>query len=443
MAHVDRGAAKSEPDIRFGVLSDVHLHTPGDEDTLVKAFEYFRDSGVDGVIVAGDIADNGRISQLRRFADTWNRIFPGGKGLGGRPVEKLFIYGNHEIWGMNWAIAENPEEMRRDLIASTDTRPAEVWEEVIGEPYSDFWIKNVKGFRFIGGHWTKKDQFDGLEAFLAAHKDELGGGKPFFYTQHSHPLGTCIGPWAWGRDNGASTMALSAFPNAVAFSGHSHYPLTDERSVWQGAFTSINTASLRYCSVGYSLRENMKVNTHGFRGETRKHLMEQMNTWGSRQGMLVSVYGNVLSIERRDFFAGKSLGDDWRISVPCEGDCSFAARAKKRSAPEFAADAKVAVSVENGLFAVKFPAAKTVRKCRVFEYEVTATLVEDGVDLIQAQRRVLASDFYMPESQNGPDGKCLFSPGELPLKGRTVFSVRPLDCFGLKGAPIFSAAIRT
>ena len=436
LARAEATALSGEPDVRFGVLSDVHLRNPGDEDTLVKAFEYFRDRGADGVIIAGDIADNGRISQLQRCADAWKRVFPGDKGLGGRHVEKLFIYGNHDIWGLHYAQQQDHELARKEGIAYTDERPAQVWEEVFGEPYSDFWIKNVKGFAFIGGHWTKNDQFDGLEAFLAAHAKEIDPAKPFFYTQHSHPKDTCIGPWAWGRDNGASTRALSKYPNAVAFSGHSHYPLTDERSVWQGAFTSINTASLRYCSHDLSLRENLHGNGHGFTGEKRRHLMKTLETSNGRHGMLVSVYGSLLAIERRDFVSGKSLGDDWVLSVPCRDDQSFAARAKKRSAPQFAADAKAEVAVENGLLAVRFPAAKTVKKCRVFEYEVTATLVEDGVDLVQAQRRVVANDFYLPESSEGAPGFCLFSPAELPIKGHTVFSVRPLDCFGLKGEPI-------
>ena len=438
LAHAEATALSGEPDVRFGVLSDVHLNhsRPDDHDTLVKAFEYFRDRGVYGVIVAGDIADCGRISELRRFADAWKSVFPGDRGLGGRHVEKLFIYGNHDIWGMHWSIKKDPELARKEGIAFTDERPAQVWEEVFGEPYSDFWIKNVKGFAFIGGHWTKKDQFDGLEAFLAAHAKEIDPAKPFFYTQHSHPKDTCIGPWAWGRDNGASTRALSKHPNAVAFSGHSHYPLTDERTVWQGAFTSINTASLRYCSQDLSLRENLIGNAHSFTGEKRKHLMKPLETSNSRHGMLVSVYGELLAIERRDFVSGRSLGDDWTIRVPCREDRSFAARAKERSAPQFAADAKVEVAVENGLLAVHFPAAKTVKKCRVFEYEVTATLVEDGVDLVQAQRRVVANDFHMPESPEGAPGVCLFSPDELPIKGHTVFSVRPLECFGRKGAPI-------
>jgi predicted phosphodiesterase len=425
------------PDLKFGVLSDVHLKNPGDEVTLVKAFEYFRDSKVDGVMIAGDIADTGRISEFKRCIDAFNRVFPGGNRPDGEKVEKLFIYGNHDIYGWSWIKKNNPEEAMRDGIGYEDSRPAKIWEEIVGEPYSDFWIKNVKGFTFIGGHWTKSDQFNGLGAFLKAHEKEIDPSKPFFYTQHSHPKNTCIGPWAWGHDNGISTQALSAYPNAVAFSGHSHYPLTDERSVWQGTFTSINTASLRYCSFDYSLRENIDGTSYGFNGEKRKHLMSRVNTGDSRHGMIVSVYGHELVIERRDFLAGTSLGDDWVISVPVEGDNSFAARAAKRTPPQFTPGSVPSVRLDGKFIHINFPGAKSVNKCRAFEYEVTATLVEDEVDLVQVQRRVMARDFHKPETPSGVPGSCVLSLDEIPIKGNTVFSVRPVDCFGLKGEPIY------
>ena len=50
--------------------------------------------------------------------------------------------------------------------------------------------------------------------------------------------------------------------------------------------------------------------------------------------------------------------------------------------------------------------------------------------------RVLAPDFARAESSPGAPGSCVLSLAEVPVKGRTVFSVRPLDCFGLKGAAI-------
>ncbi len=90
---------KNEPDIRFGVVSDVHLLRPGHAEMLEKAFVYFRERDVDAVVIPGDIADTGRISELRRCADVFKRVFPKAAGRDGRRVEKVFIYGNHDIWG--------------------------------------------------------------------------------------------------------------------------------------------------------------------------------------------------------------------------------------------------------------------------------------------------------------------------------------------------------
>nr|MCR5752911.1 hypothetical protein [Kiritimatiellia bacterium] len=43
--------------VSFGVMSDVHIQKPGDEAHLLKALRFFRERRVDGVMVAGDIAD--------------------------------------------------------------------------------------------------------------------------------------------------------------------------------------------------------------------------------------------------------------------------------------------------------------------------------------------------------------------------------------------------
>ncbi len=459
------GAAK----VRFGVISDVHIQEPGDEKHLLDALRFFRERGADGVMVAGDIADRGRISQLKIFADAWYSVFPDDRGLGGRKVEKLFIYGNHDIWGYSWGAKNDPELAKRDGIGYDDARPARVWEELFHEPYSDFWIKNVKGYSFIGGHWTKKDNFDGLDAFLRAHEKELDPSKPFFYTQHAHPKDTCYGTWAWGHDNGASTRALSRFPNAVAFSGHSHYTLTDDRSIWQGAFTSINTASMKYSSHDYSLRDNLDgVNSCGYQGEKgrpKPHPRVCVGRWqdadigGSgdvnlmqgRQGMLVSVYDDSMTIERREFVTGHSLGDDWVIPLPVgagEKPYAYDEQTRRKVAPEFGADAKVAVSFvedENKdigrAVQIDCPRAEDRGGCRVFDYEVTATLVEDDVDLVQVQRRFIAPDFFLPPERRIPSCRFRLALADLKLKGRYRFGVTPVESFGKKGRTIWSALV--
>ena len=441
-------AAAGGAKMKLGVLSDIHLNKEGDEDTLLAALTYFRDHGVDGVLIAGDIADTGRVSQMKRCADCWYKIFPEGKAPDGRPVEQLFVYGNHCVTAWKWgnAFKDDEEGAKVEALGYAENR-ARVWEELFHEPFAPIWFKRVKGYPIIGAHWEERAGGIQIESFMAAHAKELDPAFPLIYTQHAHPKDTCFGTWSWGHDDGRSTRALSPYPNAIAFSGHSHYSLTDERTVWQGAFTSINTSSLRYTSLDLALRENAPGNSSGYRGEKRKHAMDKLDTYNGRQGMLVALFDDHVAIERREFVNGKSLGDDWVFPLPCAETKPFAyaAHAKRRTAPQFAEGAEVKVATRknekgNSRVDITFPAAETRGKCRVFEYEVTAVLLEDDVDLVQLQRRVLAPDFHLPETKPGKPGICTLAASDLPLKGHYRFDVRPIECFGLKGNPIHALA---
>ena len=449
-------AAMPGAKLKLGILSDVHIRNPGDEAPLMKAFSHFRDAGVDGVMIAGDIADTGRRDQLQLCADCWYKAFPGDKAPDGRHVEKLFVYGNHDMFGWKWSNKElrdaDPESYKVWGIGY-EGNPAKIWEELFNEKYEPIWMKDVKGYAVIGAHWMENDNSNykcggiEIEEFMKRRGKELDPSLPFFYAQHPHPRDTCFGSWAWGHDDGRSTRALSPFPNAVAFSGHSHYTLTDERTVWQGAFTSINTSSLKYASTDYALRENMPGNSFGYGKDTgRKKAMPMLGTGAGKQGMVMSVYGDHIAIERREFVTDKTLGDDWVIPLPCAESKPFAyaEHAKKRVAPEFDAGAEVkavAKTVElkgekMDVIEVTFPPARTRSKCRVFEYEVTATLVADDVDLVQLQRRVMAPDFHLPETADGVPGKCNIAKAELPPRGIIRIDVRPIECFGHKGSTI-------
>jgi len=440
-----------KPLARLGVISDIHIHglTPNWRAAFLKALRFFRDRGADGVVVAGDMADNGRIDQLQAVAEDWFSVFPDGKGPDGRKVEQLFVYGNHDasVWGPAADKMKTDPEFAATRLCRDAATKAKTWEDCFHEEYKPIWMKNVNGITVVGAHWQDHLR---IEDYMKEHGREIDPRLPFFYVQHAHPKDTCFGAWAWGHDNGASTRALSSFPNAVALSGHSHYSLTDERTVWQGAFTSINTGSLRYSSHDYSMRENAcNFNGFGYKGETRKHVMKQLATGDGKHGMLFSVFADRIEIERRDFESDcLPLGDDWIVPIPAaaDGPMSYARRAAKRSAPEFADGAEVKVRPAEGKDGVKcmevsFPAAQPVDGCRVNEYEVTATLVEDDFDLVQAQRRVLAPGFNLPLKNSAKPGSCLFSRDELP-KGHYVFSVRPIECFGRKGKAIASAICR-
>ena len=172
----------------IGVISDIHVRARTGQfgtEHLIKALTWFRDRGVDGVVIAGDLADDGLVSQLHHVADAWNAVFPKGSG-----VEKLFVYGNHDIEGLSYNSKLKPAP--EDIIA---TDRAAAWEKAFGEPYEPIWRKTIKGYAFIGAHWVSWKGVPEIERYMAEHADELRGDKPFFY----------IPPW---RFRGIRTIRL-------------------------------------------------------------------------------------------------------------------------------------------------------------------------------------------------------------------------------------------
>ncbi len=438
----------TEPDMRFGVVSDVHVREATGRygtEALSKAFAWFRDQGVDGVVIAGDMADYGLVAQLQCVADAWESAFPGGKGLSGKSVEKLFIYGNHDIEGFKYPkIKPAPE-------CTIAADRAAAWERVFKEPYAPIWKKTVKGYTFIGAHWDGWKGVPAIEPYMKEHAAELRGDRPFFYIQHPHPKNTCHGQWAWGRDDGFAGRALSQFPNAIAFSGHSLHPLTDERSIWQGAYTSIGTASLRYIDPIYG-REN--AGPHALDDLKQMPFIDQFS---GKEGMIVSVYGDRIVVERRDFVYDGKLGADWIIPLPAAKakPFDFTVRAANAVAPQFPEGAKVSVSGPadgkdrkgraSKQLTVTFPAAlHDAVHARAYDYEVVAEVEECDFRRVACTKRVYSPAYFLAPEREPKTVSCVFSLIELNTRKGSYFSptvrflVRAAETFGKKSEAITS-----
>ena len=436
-----------DANLRIGVISDIHVRARTGQfgtEHLVKALTWFRDRGVDGVVIAGDMADDGLVSQLQHVADAWNAVFPKGSG-----VEKLFVYGNHDIEGPSYNSKLKPAP--EDIIA---TDRAAAWEKAFGEPYEPIWSKSVKGYTFIGAHWVAWKGVPDIERYIQERSGELRGERPFFYIQHPHPANTCHGPWAWGHDEGFATRALSRFPNAVAISGHSHHPLVDERCIWQGEFTSVGASSLRYVEPVFG-RENS-----GPSANADLKQMPPIDMFSEKQGMLISVYDDRMVIERRDFSNDGKLGEDWVVPVPARGDSPlrFDVRAAAAKPPQFPADAKVSVAGPldgkdrkgrpTRQLIVTFPSAMTGEGLtRAYDYEVAAEVEECGTRRIAVTKRVYSPGFFnMPECES-KTVKCVFALSELGTRKASYltptvrFRVRAAESFGKAGEAICSDAI--
>ena len=254
------------PRLTLGIVSDIHIRLVRKngkdsfegEERFRRALEWFRDQGVDGVTASGDLADHGLVEELEAVGRAWRSVFPGDEAPDGRRVERLFVYGNHDWEGFKYGNAAK-QMFGEDLAAHTIRSDlAAAWKKAFGEEYSPVWRKEVRGYTFVGAHWTA-DRCRGCDEIGVPQAPEwfrengssIDPSKPFFYLQHPPPKDTCHGPWLWGHDDGRITAALSRYPNAIALTGHSHATLSSERAIWQGSFAAIDVGSLSYTGLSF------------------------------------------------------------------------------------------------------------------------------------------------------------------------------------------------
>jgi hypothetical protein len=304
----------------------------------------------------------------------------------------------------------------------------------------------VKGYDFISSEWKDgKSGFKEAEAWFAANGASLDPKKPFFVFTHYPFSGTTS---CSGGGDAYSGEIFRKFPNAVTFTGHCHWTLNDERSIWQGEFTAIAVPSMSYTTIpgGYengadSRRGNPKASM--MKIPARPELREA-------QGYLVSVFDDRMEVERRDFTEGVEAAPAWIVTPPAAAASryAFANTEKRTPVPEFPEGAAVSANVCNtedrdGHWAImmrlEFPSARA-RKGRVYDYEVRIEM-EDGA--VPTVKRFLAPAFYRLERDEPARQNFLFNAMALPETGKYRFRVYPRNCFGECGKPIESKVFQS
>lgn len=415
------------PKLRLGVVSDIHIMKRGLPDELYiygsdtvfrKTLRFFRERGVDAVVLPGDLANTGRFDELKVVADDWREAFPGNKGADGRPVEPVFVYGNHDLY--RWG--NKPTD---DLIPND---PADAWKRAFGWNWSPVEKHVVKGYTFLCAHWGHEKD---LAEYIAAHKAELAGEKPFFCVQHPHPKGTVAGDW----DSGLVTAALAGLPNAVVFSGHSHTPLADDRTVWQGAFTSIGASALSYLLLPPDCVD-------GHRRDPQAPM-----PWGSDLGkdaMIVEVFDDRLVLERRQVVDDDEIAEARVIPLPARegaGSFSFEAQQDRASAPEFPSGAVLREWREQGTsrdgsiqnqVVLEFPSALAGKNNgRAIRYLVD--VFAEGRERPIHSACYLAP-FFFRNPRHAPKAVVLrIAVDVLPKDVRLRYEVRAENCWGMRG----------
>lgn len=146
--------------------------------------------------------------------------------------------------------------------------------------------------------------------------------KPIFVMTHNQPKDTCYGSEDWG--DSSLNEVMSKYPNAVIFSGHSHYSILDERSIWQGDYTVLSTQSLSYTELEGG-KENGSI---------------PPNPEANPMGYILEFTNNEVKIHRMSF-DGTDFGTEqksnmlWTLPLPYKNDgrYAFESRKERNSAP--------------------------------------------------------------------------------------------------------------
>lgn len=477
------------PVLRVGVLTDIHITPPGSGDEwFVKALRRFDAERADAVLIAGDLTTWSRRAEFEAAAAAWRKVFPENRRSDGVPVERLLISGNHDVDGFFYPdgkFASREEALRDSFFFHRD----EWWREFFGEPYEPARVKTVKGYPFVLVNWwtrapsvyaTNPPRYPLAEGvppegnpapeFLRRIEADLPRDRPFFYVQHE-PLPGTVCQCDPDAPLDATGQILARHPNCVAITGHMHYSLTDERSIWQRAFTAVNASCARGFCFSFPGRENGHSVTDYHRDPPFE--MDRFDIEAVRQGLTMDIFPDRVSFSRFDIVSDEPLGPDWVVGLalcaglasgaPAPGRAnmrerpfSFARRAAASRPPRFPDGAAVSVAeiadghrrtaLGNTLdpaprrqIVVSFPPAPaTADSDRALDFSVTAELRIQDMTQVVAEKRVYSPKFWAAERADTGPVACAFARDALPKNRDIRFTVRPLNNWGRAGDPIRS-----
>lgn len=336
------------PVLRFTVCSDAHIDgvdTVGYK-RLKKAIDFslaFAEKNenyknLDAVLVAGDFTDHGKPEEFKAFKEIIDFAVKKGTEL-------------HSI------VARNHECM------TLHKKALRLFKSITHQD-TDFHI--VKGgYHFIGlstsalpfiyyspmqKKWLKKQLDDAV-----AHTPD----KPVFLIHHEHVRDTVYGSSkfdGWGHS--FFSEILKGYHNVVDFSGHSHYPINDPRSVWQNEYTAIGTGSLKYAELTVDDERCVHPPTH----------KECANFWiveADRTGNL--------HLAGIDCQASEILCE-YYFNNPADKTNREYTPTKQRlrsKAPVFPENADIIINEEKGEYSAVYPKADSTDGMPVFIYRLT------------------------------------------------------------------------
>ncbi len=251
------------PILRFAVTSDLHLRSYEVEKNDYNSHEMLANlystayaysesqpyNQLDAIFFAGDFTQSGYTDEMTYFFNYVNEHTKAG-------TLARAVLGNHEFYETKYDDGTNSDIRYSDTsVANTYQKYMDLggYDEVDAHLVIDgyhFLVLNLD--KYVPGTKYSASKLAWLETELEiAAADDPTQKKPIFVFQHMPATGTVNDSSQKASDDNLEAI-FNKFPQVVDFSGHTHYPITQPQSIWQGGYTAINTGSLAYLSVPIS-----------------------------------------------------------------------------------------------------------------------------------------------------------------------------------------------
>lgn len=381
-----------QPLLVFPVVSDIHMNKDSNQ-----TFEKFKTTlqqlndvvpRQDAFIIVGDLTDNGLMPEYEKFKSAYLTHKQ-------KNAASLIAIGNHDYWN--------------DLsVADAQKR----YIQETGMP-SIYYHKVIKGYHFIvlgtedgvtEGTFSVK-QIEWLSEKLKQAKAD-DPNKPIFVFHHQPIKDTIYGSeWGFTENRDLFYDTLKKYPQAITFSGHTHYPLDDPKIIHQKDFTTIGTSTGAY----------LWLDAGRIQGEVPEGA-DILN-----QALVVEVYKDKVLIKPRDIHNNDWTRDPFEISYPAQKDnFKYTDARRDKKAPFFTRDAMLSVNNEMTTatsLSIMFTQAKD--NLLVHDYKIIVKNTENGKI---AKEYLGFSEFYKDPVPN---------PLTLKLEGLSPKTTYEVEVFAL------------
>ena len=280
---------------RFGIISDTHIdpdHPLNEKckENLINTLKSLKSQKIDVLIVAGDSIDSSTDESFEQFIEIYNSIFTNELT---NPL-LIILMGNHDYYNITGKLEKEEAQNRFE-------------KYYLQKTLSHLKINN---FHFI--KWGSNDNeyikscsnFDWINSKIkrAILEDSK---KPIFVITHLNAINTVHLSQYYGFEPIFNT--LKNYYQIIHLSGHSHFSLIDERSIWQNQFTSIQTQSTSFIELDYNF-ENGSVPKDEFNNN--------ITAYNNPMGLIFDVNNEKIEVNRILFNENKFYGKKWEFKIP-------------------------------------------------------------------------------------------------------------------------------